>query len=223
LEEGAGEVIGGDLDLALELDDGTNAEWCKEDGGGHFGEAESVHIVEVTVEIEGQVFVGGVGDDADGGAWDVGVGADAADDGGFHFDGVGSGFLVERAFTVCGGDDAVGGMEGSRASSGLEQGVGQRKVIICGEEDGAGGEGWIQTSGEAAGEDEFGGRRREGVARGGLGVAAADAGDEELEVRVRLRESSLEWAGFSFDGEGQEDGGDHGRRKRGAKYSVGVR
>jgi hypothetical protein len=119
LEEGAGEVIGGELDLALELDDGANAERCEEDGGGHFSEAETVHVIEVAVEIEREVFVGGVGDDADGGAWDVCVGADAADGGGFHFDGVGAGFLVEGAFAVCGGDDAVGGVEGGGASSGF--------------------------------------------------------------------------------------------------------
>lgn len=54
------EVQGGLLRLALELDGGAEAAWREENGGSHLGEAQPVHIIEVVIEIERQIFAGGI-------------------------------------------------------------------------------------------------------------------------------------------------------------------
>ena len=75
------------------------------DFGGRLREGEGefaiVHLLvggHEEIEVEGEVFGGGVKDDADGGAGDLVFAADVGDDLGFHFDGVGAGGFPELAF-----------------------------------------------------------------------------------------------------------------------------
>lgn len=95
------------------------------------------------------------------------------------------------------------------------QGIGQREVLIGIEQDRAGSEDGIERAGESAGEDEFGGEPGDGVADGGFGIVLADASEGEIDMRMRLRQSTLEWAGFDGDGEGDQERVDHVRRWRG--------
>lgn len=75
------------------------------DFGGGFGEGESefavVHLLvggHEEIEIEGEIFGGGVEDDADDGAGDFVFTTDVGDDLGFHFDGVGVSRFPELVF-----------------------------------------------------------------------------------------------------------------------------
>jgi len=75
------------------------------DFGGGFGEGEGefavIHLLiggHEEVEVEGEVFGGGVEDDADGGARGLVFTADVGDDFGFHFDGVSVGGFPELTF-----------------------------------------------------------------------------------------------------------------------------
>lgn len=84
-----GEGFGSGFRLRLESEEG-------DDLGRRFGEGEShfaiVHLLvggHQEIEVEGQIFGGGVEDDADGSAGDLVFAANVGDDFGFHFDGIG--------------------------------------------------------------------------------------------------------------------------------------
>ena len=91
------------------------------DFGGGFGEGEGefavVHLLvsgHEEVEVEREVFGGGVKDDANGGAGDLVFAADVGNDLGFHFDGVGTGRAPECLLFFDGGGDAVRAMKSHR-------------------------------------------------------------------------------------------------------------
>ncbi len=117
------------------------------DFGGGFGEGESefaiVHLLvggHEEIEVEREIFGGGVEDDADGRAGDLVFATDVADGLGFHFDGLGVGGFPELAFFGGGGGDAIGAVEaGGECASGEEAGL-EVRGVVAGEENGAKGE-----------------------------------------------------------------------------------
>jgi hypothetical protein len=158
-------------------------------GGAHQG-----------VEVEGQVFVGGVGDDADGGARDVAFAAEFPDGFGFHFDGVQAGAAPEAEFFVHGDSHAAGAEEVHRCGAGLlDFGVEIRAGFRL--EDHFGGFQFrIEAAGIPACEDEprfnfF--QRREQIA---FGVVAAHPGDE-----APYAGSAREELHFFLHGEGDKN------------------
>jgi hypothetical protein len=160
-EENPGEVGGGFLGLTLQLDGTPEPTGGENDGRGHFGEAQSVHVIEIQIEIERQRLEGCVRDGADGSAADARLGADLANGCGFHFNGVGSGLLTQDSLILRCPDDAVGAVKTRRASTGTLEGLGEWEIRIGLEENRARPEGGVESTGEAAGEDQMWGDGRE--------------------------------------------------------------
>jgi hypothetical protein len=94
-QEGLGEVVGGFAAVMMESDQRGDAPW----GGGECeqqrGESKVAIWVEETVEIEWQILMGSVRDDADDGEGESACACDFAESGGLHIDGIGAGLESE--------------------------------------------------------------------------------------------------------------------------------
>ncbi len=128
------------LRLFLEAQEGSNFRGRLGEGEGEFSVVHSLVGGHEKVEVEGEIFGGGVEDDADGGAGDLVFAADVGDDLGFHFDGIAVSGFPEGALFGGGGGDAVGAMETGGACAGGDEATFEVWGVVAGEEDGAEGE-----------------------------------------------------------------------------------
>ena len=192
--------------MALETEKVSDFARGKNQASGELGEVDAVIGREEAVEIEREVLVRGVGDDADGGAGNIFAEANLADGVGFHFDGVHAGDLPEFELFVRGAGDAVGAFEAGEFGGRSEKGFFPGGAFVHFIDDCAEFKGGVEAASKTASENAGRGFFRQICVEFCEGVAATHAGDEDSDVRRRREEF-----GFFFDGEADEGvwGGSH--------------
>jgi hypothetical protein len=166
---------------------------------GEFGEIDSVVGCEQAIEIERQILMRGVGDNADGCAGNVFMQANLADGVGLHFDRVHAGHLPEFELFVGGAGDAIGAFEARKLGFRGEQRFIPRRTFVHVVDDCAEFERWIQSAGESTREHASRSLFREVSVDFREGVAPAHAGDEHADVGRRFEKFRL-----FFDGKADE-------------------
>ncbi len=93
--------------MALEFHEFWNSAGATQHGPNQFRIIDPVFGGHERVEIEREILVGVIRDNTNSGAGNSKFFADGADNGGFHFDGVGTGFLPQVEFFFGGDSDAA--------------------------------------------------------------------------------------------------------------------
>jgi hypothetical protein len=171
-----------------------------EQPGGQAAGAQPA-IREELIEVDGEVFIRGVGDHANRGRWDAAFAAELSNDGRFHLDGIGSGLVPKAPLFGRGNDDARGAMEpAGDGSGGPEDGI--ELMIARVEENGVVAVGRVESAGKAAAQDQRRACAFENSADAAFSLGMADPGEQGASVASLV---FLEWPRLLTDCEADKD------------------